>query len=63
MELIEVPLAISITIIGWDAMNRFPKARELGKSKVMNLSHRIFLPYGLKHTFKFYFLCWICKKN
>lgn len=49
MELITVPPTISNTIIGWDAMNRFPKAMEVGKSRVMNLSHRIFLPDGLKH--------------
>lgn len=32
MKLIEVPIAISITSIGWDAMSRFPKIKESGDS-------------------------------
>lgn len=32
MKLIEVPIAISITSIGWDAMSRFPKIKESGNS-------------------------------
>ena len=33
MKLIEVPIAISITSIGWDAMSRFPKIKESGNSR------------------------------
>lgn len=32
MKLIEVPVAISITSIRWDAMSRFPKIKESGNS-------------------------------
>lgn len=32
MKLIEVPVAISITSIGWDAMSRFPKIKGSGNS-------------------------------
>jgi len=32
MKLIEVPIAISITSTGWDAMSRFPKIKESGNS-------------------------------
>lgn len=56
MELIKV--ATSVTVIGWDATNRFPKVRELGRSMGYGL-----FPNGLACIFPFCFPLWICEKN